>query len=69
MYSILSADCLKWAVSTGRFIFHKDTCCKTDEIKAKLEAVKSVGSTNFRFYNANIETLHFSNQLGGAGFR
>ena len=68
-WRILSAECLQWVAATGRFIFHKDTCCKTAEIKAKLQALQSNASGNpFRFYNANVETLHFSNQLGGNGF-
>jgi len=58
---------LGWAARSGRFLFHKDTCCDTAEIKAKLEAVAGL-ETPFRFYNANVETIAYSNGLGGAGF-
>ena len=69
----LSPTDLAWAARTGRFLFHKDTCCDSAEIKAKLAAIGEVaaegqGGERFRFYNANVETLAFSNKLGGAGF-
>ena len=60
---------LGWAARSGRFLFHKDTCCDSGEIAAKLEAVAGAGEGSvFRFYNANVETLVYSNGLGGAGF-
>jgi 4-hydroxy-tetrahydrodipicolinate synthase len=65
---VVSPDLLQWAAETGRFLFHKDTCCDTDQIKAKIEATQKVEGSPFRFYNANVETLLFSNELGGAGF-
>lgn len=64
----LSPSLLKWAVSTNRFLFHKDTCCDPELIKAKVEAVQSVPDSPFRFYNANVETLLYSDELGAAGF-
>eukprot|EP01047_Picozoa_sp_COSAG01_P107682 COSAG01_NODE_36674_length_514_cov_0.686747_1_plen_92_part_10 len=66
----VSPSLLAWCAKSGRFIFHKDTCCNTEEIEAKLQAVASLGArgAGFRFYNANVETLLFSNARGGAGF-
>ena len=29
-HRLLSAEALAWAASTGRFYFHKDTCCKLE---------------------------------------
>lgn len=66
---ILSAELLAWCAASGRFLFHKDTCCVRTQIKAKIEAVQALGeqAAAFRFYNANVETLVYSNSLGGAG--
>lgn len=67
---VLSAELLAWCAASGRFLFHKDTCCDKALIKAKIEAVQALGDKAglFRFYNANIETINYSNSLGGAGF-
>ena len=40
---VLSAELLAWCAATGRFLFHKDTCCDKDLIKAKIEAVQALG--------------------------
>eukprot|EP01147_Barroeca_monosierra_P009518 gene9518-1752_t len=65
----LSPELLAWAASTGRFYFHKDTCCQTEPIKKKLELVQALDrSVSFRFYNANVATLLMSLQHGGSGF-
>jgi 4-hydroxy-tetrahydrodipicolinate synthase len=75
---LLSPELIKWCADSGRFHFHKDTCCNMGEIKAKLAAVGakpptpgngSAASDNpFRFYNANVETLLPSVLAGGHGF-
>ena len=67
---ILSSELLAWCAASGRFLFHKDTCCVRAQIEAKIKAVQALGdkASAFRFYNANIETINFSNSLGGAGF-
>ena len=36
---LLSPAMMKWCADSGRFHFHKDTCCNMPEISAKLEAV------------------------------
>eukprot|EP00117_Sycon_ciliatum_P008555 scpid27026/ scgid11201/ Dihydrodipicolinate synthase len=64
----ISLDNLRWALSTNRFFFHKDTECKKVPIKAKIDVVKEFPDTPFRFLNANIETLQYSQSNGGDGF-
>ena len=63
---LLSPALIKWCADSGRFHFHKDTCCNMPEIEAKLKAVGAAPATAgdagaapnpFRFYNANVETL------------
>ena len=63
---LLSPDLIEWCAATNRFYFHKDTSCLSAEIKAKVKAVSK--HTNFRFYNANVETLLTSLRDGGHGF-
>eukprot|EP00656_Telonema_subtile_P008809 TRINITY_DN14120_c0_g1_i2.p1 TRINITY_DN14120_c0_g1~~TRINITY_DN14120_c0_g1_i2.p1 ORF type:complete len:222 (+),score=47.28 TRINITY_DN14120_c0_g1_i2:149-814(+) len=65
-WRILSSTALGWAASTGRFLFHKDTCCSTTGIKSKLEQVSTFQS--FKFFNANVETLLYSLREGAHGF-
>ncbi len=70
---LLSPALIKWCADSGRFHFHKDTCCQMGDIRAKLAAVGAVGGAAappnpFRFYNANVETLLPSVLAGGAGF-
>lgn len=67
-HRLLPASTLEWCAQTGRFLFHKDTCCKTKPIVDKINAVSSVEGTSFRFYNANVATLRFSVLKGGSGF-
>jgi len=66
---LLSPALIQWCAASGRFHFHKDTCCNMPQIKEKIAAVRAAGSaTNFRFYNANVETLLPSLRAGGHGF-
>ncbi|HSI83728.1 MAG: dihydrodipicolinate synthase family protein [Candidatus Methylacidiphilales bacterium] len=62
---LLSAEMLKWAAQTGRFVFHKDTCCEMKSILAKLGAVRGTG---FRWFNANTATLLESLLAGADGY-
>lgn len=62
---LLSAELLQWAAGSGRFVFHKDTACAMEPIRAKLAAVKG---TPFRWFNANCATLLASLQAGGDGY-
>lgn len=53
---LLSPALMRWCAASGRFTFHKDTCCELAPMAAKLKAVREVDSP-FRLYNANAETL------------
>ena len=63
---LLTPEIMRWCSDSGRFLFLKDTCCRTDGLKAKLEACQP-GQT-LKLFNANVETLAASCALGGAGF-
>ena len=66
---LLSPNVMRWIAGSGRFHFHKDTCCEMDQIKQKLAAVASApNGTSFSFFNANVETLLPSLIAGAAGF-
>jgi 4-hydroxy-tetrahydrodipicolinate synthase len=65
---VLSPEILRWAALSKRFVFHKDTCCSSAQIKEKLKAICSITNSPFRFYNAHIATLIQSCQDGGDGF-
>lgn len=61
----LSPAALAWAASTGRFVFHKDTCLEIGEISAKIAATTG---TPLKFFNAEISSLSHSLAAGGHGF-
>lgn len=70
---LLSPQLLAWCAVTGRFLFHKDTCCDQKQIRDKLKALQDAALVNdaakvFNFYNANVETLLYSLKLGASGF-
>eukprot|EP00811_Abedinium_folium_P006012 NODE_15531_length_1045_cov_6.300654.p1 GENE.NODE_15531_length_1045_cov_6.300654~~NODE_15531_length_1045_cov_6.300654.p1 ORF type:complete len:338 (+),score=81.35 NODE_15531_length_1045_cov_6.300654:37-1014(+) len=66
---LLSPELLAWCATSGRFLLHKDTCCDRAQIKAKIDALAAIeGGHPLRFLNANVETLLYSNECGGAGF-
>lgn len=62
---LLSPDIMRECAKTGRFFFHKDTCCDNDQIREKLAAIKG---TNFKLYNANTTTLQQSLLDGAVGY-
>jgi 4-hydroxy-tetrahydrodipicolinate synthase len=61
---VLSAEVLKTLVSSGRMMYHKDTCCDETQIKAKLDATKG---TNLQFYDAHTPNAISSMKAGAAG--
>ncbi len=61
----LTDDELKYAVSTKRFVFLKDTSCDTAVMKRRADIVK--GSV-FKLYNANCATFYESLMFGYSGF-
>ena len=56
---------IKRCCEIGNLRFIKDTCCKIDDIKAKLDAANGTG---LKIYNANGATLLESLKAGCAGY-
>ncbi len=50
---VLSPELLGWMAQTGRFLYHKDTCCSLSMLKQKLKAIEG---TNMGLYNAHVST-------------
>ncbi|MFI4910269.1 MAG: dihydrodipicolinate synthase family protein [Sedimentisphaeraceae bacterium JB056] len=64
-HRLLPPETLKWIAQTGRFLFHKDTCCNIKDINNKLEYCKD---TNLSFYNAHTGSLLDSMKNGAKGY-
>lgn len=62
---LLSPEAMRFAASTGRFGFLKDTSCSVENIEAKLAIVKGTG---FKVFNANSATLLDSLRAGASGY-
>lgn len=62
---LLSEKVIKWCVSTGRFVFLKDTCCDNKLLKERIDLLSGTG---FKLYNANTTTLLESLRNGADGF-
>lgn len=63
---ILGTDVFKTLLSSGRFVYHKDTSISLESVKAKLEVVKGANS-NFEFYDAHSPNAMYSLQMGAKG--
>lgn len=61
----LTDDELRYAVSTGRFVFLKDTCCDVDVMRRRAEIARG---SSFKLYNANCATYYESLGFGYSGF-
>ena len=62
---LLSNELLQWIISTGRFVYLKDTCCDIDMIK---ERSKMAAGSNLKLYNANAASLLGSLKAGYNGY-
>ena len=62
---LLSEDVLKYILSTERFDFIKDTCCKADVIRKRMKLIEGSG---VNLYNANSATLKESLESGAIGY-
>jgi len=62
---LLSDKALEYILSTGRFIFLKDTSCDIDVISRRLDLMKGA---ELGLYNAHAGTLIESLKLGGRGY-
>ena len=61
---LLSPGLMKWLVSSGRFVYHKDTSCHSPSIQKKREATQG---TNLLFMNADTATGLDSLEAGADG--
>lgn len=62
---LLTLDDIRWALSTERFYFIKDTCCDPDRLRQRLELVRG---TPLKLFNANAQTLLETLRQGAAGY-
>ncbi len=62
---LVTEKTLKYIISTGRFVFLKDTSC---DVAIMEERIGTIGKSSFGLYNANIETLAATMERGAAGF-
>lgn len=62
---ILPADVFRSLVSTGRFVYHKDTSIDIQQVKAKLEVLNAQSS--LEFYDAHTPNAMQSLQMGARG--
>lgn len=63
---ILGTDVFKTLLSSNRFIYHKDTSISLENVKDKLEIVKTA-NPNFEFYDAHSPNAMYSLQMGAKG--
>jgi len=61
---LISTEMMKWLADTGKFICHKDTSCKANIIKEKIEAVKG---SSLKVYDAHTPDALTSMQSGAHG--
>jgi 4-hydroxy-tetrahydrodipicolinate synthase len=62
---LLTPELMRWAATSGRFVFEKDTSCDIKAIRAKLEAVRG---TPLLVLNAHSPILVQAVHDGGHGF-
>lgn len=62
---LLSEKMIRFMKDCGRFDFIKDTCCRFDLIRERLDLLKGSG---VRLFNANMATLLESVYAGAAGY-
>ncbi|MDQ0106735.1 4-hydroxy-tetrahydrodipicolinate synthase [Chitinophaga terrae (ex Kim and Jung 2007)] len=61
---IITPAILKTLLATNRLIYHKDTSCNVEQVKAKLDVVKG---SRLEFYDAHTPNAVASMQMGAAG--
>jgi 4-hydroxy-tetrahydrodipicolinate synthase len=68
---VMTPEMLSWAVSTGRFYFHKDGSTDRQLVKDKIKASSKAASHldhNFGFYTAKAHFIKHVLDYGGFGF-
>lgn len=61
---LINTDIMKWMGETGRFLYHKDTSCDSENIRAKIKVVKG---SNLNIMNADTPTALDTLTDGGQG--
>lgn len=64
---IISASLFKQLLEAGRLIYHKDTSIIQDQVKEKLDILKTIGNNTLEFYDAHSPNAMFSLQHGAKG--
>lgn len=64
-HRVLSPETMAWLAKTDRVVFHKDTACDAEEVRAKCAAVAGSG---LAFFNADLTTFEASQRAGAAGY-
>ncbi len=64
---IISAGLFKQLLEAGRLIYHKDTSIAQDQVKEKLDILKTIGNNTLEFYDAHSPNAMFSLQQGAKG--
>ena len=62
---LLSDEVIQWCAKSGRYTFIKDTCCRIETIRRRLELIKG---SRLHLANANGQTLLASLQAGCHGY-
>ncbi len=62
---LLTPDTMRWAASSGRFVFFKDTSCDIAAIEGKVRAIQG---TPLRLFNAHVPILVDAIAKGAHGF-
>lgn len=62
---VLTQNLLEWCKETERFVFIKDTCCRPDILKQRLDLLRG---SNVKLFNANGQSVLYSLLLGAAGY-
>src|ERR1700722_8662178 len=64
---IIPASLFKQLLDAGRLIYHKDTSIVQDQVKEKLDILKTIGNNTLEFYDAHSPNAMFSLQHGAKG--
>ncbi len=64
---IISASSFKQLLEAGRLIYHKDTSIIQEQVKEKLDILKTIGNNTLEFYDAHSPNAMFSLQHGAKG--
>jgi 4-hydroxy-tetrahydrodipicolinate synthase len=64
---IISAGLFRQLLEAGRLIYHKDTSIAQEQVKEKLDILKTIGNNTLEFYDAHSPNAMFSLQHGAKG--